>query len=153
MGQRLIITEEERTRIAGIYGLVNEQIDDPAIPSSKTTLEINGYKVGPIKGTGHLKDVTFDVSNNSMGSHKIKIQSELRQSSALNQLEFNYSYIVPSLVPSQSNSGFIAPAEYNCSSKKLVLPYDPKGGKEVKHYEISSKISSMFNEYCFRPKK
>ena len=40
MGQRLIITEEERTQIAGIYGLVNEQIDgEPTIVINKVATE------------------------------------------------------------------------------------------------------------------
>ena len=142
MGQRLIISEEERSRISGMYGLVNEEVseqkDDPNTPSTE-----KGYKVGPINASGHLKGIAFDVSERQLGTAKIKIKSELRQSEALNILEFDYSF-----VPSESSDDvFVAPARYNCTTKDLYLPYDMEGGKKGRNYEIDEKYQYMLSKF------
>ena len=147
MGQRLIISEEERSRISGMYGLVNEELseqkDDPNTPSTE-----KGYKVGPIPGTAHFKGMEFDVSATPIKSDRIKIQSELRQAESLNIIEFDYSF-----APTKSRSGFVAPAEFNCNTGMLYLPYDAEGGKEAKNYAIGEKFSYLLTKFCYRTKK
>ena len=62
MGQRLIITEEERTRIAGIYGLVNEQ-DDKTIEVTPENAynELKKLNVSStMKGTRYQDQLKFD---------------------------------------------------------------------------------------------
>jgi len=123
---------------------LNEQLKDD--PNSKSTEK--GYRVGPIPGTAHFKGMEFDVHPSPVKSDRIKLQSELRQSESLNIIEFDYSF-----APTKSISGFVAPAEFNCNTKMLYLPYDSEGGKDAKNYAIGEKFSDMLTKFCYRTKK
>lgn len=126
----------------GISEELDEQKDDP---NSKS--QGKGYKVGPIPGTAHFKGMEFDVSATPIKSDRIKLQSELRQSESLNIIEFDYSF-----APTKSRSGFVAPAEFNCNTKELYLPYDSEGGKDAKNYKVGEKFSDMLTKFCYRTK-
>jgi len=128
----------------GISEELDEQLKDD--PNSKSTEK--GYRVGPIPGTAHFKGMEFDVHPSPVKSDRIKLQSELRQSESLNIIEFDYSF-----APTKSISGFVAPAEFNCNTKMLYLPYDSEGGKDAKNYAIGEKFSDMLTKFCYRTKK
>ena len=121
---------------------LDEQKDDPNSKSQEM-----GYRVGPIPGTAHFKGMEFDVSATPIKSDRIKIQSEFRQSESLNIIEFDYSF-----APTKSRSGFVAPAEFNCNTKDLYLPYDSEGGKDAKNYKVGEKFSDMLTKFCYRTK-
>mgnify|MGYP000224040332 CR=1 FL=1 len=121
---------------------LDEQKDDPNSKSKEM-----GYKVGPIPGTAHFKGMEFDVSPSPIKNDRIKLQSELRQSESLNIIEFDYSF-----APTKSRSGFVAPAEFNCNTKMLYLPYDSEGGKDAKNYAVGEKFSDMLTKFCYRTK-
>lgn len=126
----------------GISEELDEQKDDPNSKSQEM-----GYRVGPIPGTAHFKGMEFDVSATPIKSDRIKLQSELRQSESLNIIEFDYSF-----APTKSRSGFVAPAEFNCNTKELYLPYDSEGGKDAKNYKVGEKFSDMLTKFCYRTK-
>jgi hypothetical protein len=127
----------------GISEELDEQKDDP-----NSKYQEMGYRVGPIPGTAHFKGMEFDVSATPIKSDRIKIQSEFRQSESLNIIEFDYSF-----APTKSRSGFVAPAEFNCNTKELYLPYDSEGGKDAKNYKVGEKFSDMLTKFCYRTKK
>lgn len=126
----------------GISEEMSEQKDDPNSKSQE-----KGYKVGPIPGTVHFKGMEFDVSPSPIKNERIKLQSGLSQGESLNIIEFDYSF-----APTKSTSGFVAPAEFNCNTKMLYLPYDSEGGKDDKNYAVGEKFSDMLIKFCYRTK-
>ena len=62
MGQRLIISEEERSRISGMYGLVNEQKDGDDAPLEQLPKQIQDFvKKYNLQGSFNYSSVTGKI--------------------------------------------------------------------------------------------
>jgi hypothetical protein len=122
MGQRLIISEEDRNRITKMYGLVNEEYVENTPLYIYNTNETN-FKDTDIKKTIYIKSKPLQRYVNGK---------------SMNQLEFTFDI--------DKNGPGVAEATFSCTQNYITM--SPFKTTLKDNGELNPKQRNMMNQFC-----